>query len=182
MEQSQVGRAELSLQTLSEELLQGALPERAQREPRDPLPGKRALEFERHSRVRLLAQRHEDADRLLAQSAHRHLNHRHRRRVQPLNIIERQEHRPRLAERAQNVHERQPDRMRIRRLAVRLREQESHLECPPARARERRRDTVQHPREQLGQAGKGEPRLRLDTAPGEQPSGVSARILARDLP
>ena len=81
MEQSHVGRAELSFQTLSEELLQGALPERAQRPPRDPLPGKRALELERHSRVRLLAQGHEDTDRLLAQSAHRHLNHRHRRRV-----------------------------------------------------------------------------------------------------
>jgi len=85
----------------------------------------------------------------LAQSAHRHLEHRDRRRVQPLNIIERHEHRPRLAERAQNVHERQPDGMGIRCLAVGFRKQERHLEGPPARAWERGRHTVQHPREQL---------------------------------
>jgi hypothetical protein len=150
MEQSHVGRAELSFETRPEELVQGALPQRTQREPRDPLPRKRSLELERHSGVRLLAQRHE--------------------------------HGPRLAERGENVRDCQADRVRIRRLAVRFGEQESHVECPPARARERGRDTVQHPREQLGQAGKGKHRLRLDAAPGEQPSGVLAGILARELP
>ena len=182
MDQSQVGRAELSSRRSLKQSLQGARPERTRREPRDPLPRKRALELERHSRARLLAQRHQDTDGLLAQSTHRHLKHRDRRRVQPLDIIERHQHRPRLTERPEDVHERQPDRMRVRRLAVGFGEQQSHLECPPARGRERRRHTVQHPREQLGQARKGEHRLRLHTAPREHPAGAPARILASDLP
>ena len=68
MDQSQVGRPEFDFQTFSEQSLQGTPSERIQRQPRDPLPGKRALELERHSRVRLVAQRHEDTDGLVTQS------------------------------------------------------------------------------------------------------------------
>ena len=182
IDQSQVGPAQFNSQTLAKQALQGTRTERIWREPRDPLPRKRPLEIERHSRLRLLSQRHQDTDRLLTQPTHRHLKHRDRRRVQPLNIIERHQHRPRLTQHPENVNQRQPDRVRVGRLAVRFCQQERHLQCPSTGSSERRRHTIQHAGEQLGQARKGEHRLRLHTAPREHPAGPQLRILARDLP
>ncbi len=75
-----------------------------------------------------LAQRREQANRLLAQAPQRDLKHRGGRCIQPLEIIQSEHDRAVLGEHANHVEQRQPDSARIRSHLARRREQKRYLE------------------------------------------------------
>ena len=100
--------------------------------------------------------RREQPERLVAKPPQSDLERAGRGRVEPLDVVERDEHRAALGQRAQHVQDGEPDRVRIGRRLARLREQQRDLERPPARRRERGPDVVEHVAEQLREPGEGE--------------------------
>ena len=119
--------------------MQGGEAQRAHRQSPEPLVRERALQLDRAPpELRSQPQRREQPERLVAQPPERDLEHAGRGRVEPLDVVERDEARAAVGQGAQHVEHGEPDRVRVGRRLARLREQKRDLERPPARRRERR--------------------------------------------
>ena len=104
--------------------------QRTEEEPIETLFRKGGLELERRGDLRRSPDGGEEADRLVPQAPQRDLQHACGGRVEPVQVVERDQHGAALGERAQHVEEREPDRARVRGLRSRLGEEEGDLERP----------------------------------------------------
>ena len=102
--------------------------QRSEPDPRQLLFRKGARELERRCDARHLPQRREDGDRLVAEASESDLEHCGRRRVEPLDVVERNEHGVLLRQHADRVEESQADEARVGRRVARLHEEERDLE------------------------------------------------------
>ena len=167
LQSRQLRSRQLQIEPPSEQVVQRAQAERSNPEPLQPLFGERLLELERRREAGHLPQRHQRGDRLVAQAAEGDLEHGRRGRVEPLDIVERDDHRTVLCERAQDVEQSDSDQARIRRSLAGLGEQECHLERAQSHRSQRRRYLAEHIGEQVGETGIGERSLGLDAPAGE---------------
>ena len=94
---------QLQPEPLPQQMVKRAQAQRAEPEPLQPLVWERALELERRGDLGQLAQSRKQADPLVAQSPQRDLQHRGRGRVEPLDIVERDDHGALLREHAQHI-------------------------------------------------------------------------------
>ena len=102
------------------------------------------------------AEGREHTDRLIPYAAKGNLEHACRGRVEPLDVVERDEHRASLGKRPQDVEQREPDRVRMGSLLSRLGEQERHFERAPPHRRQRGRHLVEDRGKQVGEPTEGE--------------------------
>ena len=125
--------------------------QRTEDEPIETLLRKGGLELERRGNLRRSSDGGEKADGLVAQAPQGDLQHACGGRVEPLQVVERDQHGAALGERSQHVEEREPDRARVRGLRARLGEQEGDLERSASQRRERGRHVVADRSEQVGE-------------------------------
>ncbi len=110
-----------------------------------------------------------------------------RRRIEPLDVVDRHEHRPASRQRPQRVQEAERDRSRLRRDVRRLGAQERDLQRTQLRRRQRSQLFAAHAVEKVDQRREGEPRLRPARPSGEDaqpplPRRSHSRLPERRLP
>ncbi len=121
------------------------------------------------------APRDEQADGLVAEAAGRVLEHRRRRRVEPLRVIDGDGHRRLRGERAQHAEERTGQRARVGRRAVGLLQQQRNLQCAPSRAGQRGQRLVQHTLQQVRQSGERQRHLGGGRGAAQHPAAGGVR-------
>ena len=122
------------------------------------------LELERREDLRRPTDGRQEADGLVVQPSQGDLQHPGRRRVEPLQIVERDQHGALLGKRSQHVQERKADRTRVRGLRARIGEQEGDLERTASQRRQRRCHFVEDRGDQIGESREGERGLGLDAS------------------
>ena len=148
--------------------------ERPQRDSRQVLGRQHPLEL-RGGRAALVQPAGEqEADRLRAEPTGGKADDLQGRRVEPLEIVDRDEHLPVVRERAKRAEERRGYPARVRLLTGRG-DEEGNLECAPLRARQLRKHILHHRLQQIVQPGKRELRLDLDRAGGQNQRGAATR-------
>ena len=152
---------------LSQQVVERPQAQRADRESREPIRRKRAIELHRDGRVGRRPHRREQADTLVTQAAERDLQHTGRRRVEPLEVVEREDDRLPLGEHLEDVEQGQPDGSRVRSNLPGLGQQERDLERAPPQLRERGCHLVEDRCEQVGEPRERQQRLGLH-APVQQ--------------
>ena len=128
---------QLQTQPVLEQAMHSSRGERRERAVLELSLGKHALQLER--RTRTGTKSHHQADTLVPKPPERDLEHAGRRRIKPLDVVQRDHHRPAVGQSPQRVEHGQPDGMCVWALVARLLEQQRDTERPPARAGKRRR-------------------------------------------
>jgi hypothetical protein len=111
------------------------------------------------------AQRHQDADRRILQTTDHERQHPGRGRIQPLDIVDRDDHRSGRGQCAQDAQRRERHRPLVRWSTLELCSEERGIQ----RALLRRREIRELEVEQIAERRIGEPRLRFGRAAGEHP-------------
>ena len=140
------------------------------------------LELERRGDLRRPTNGRQEADGLIAQPSKGDLQHPGRRRVDPLQIVERDQHGPALGKRSQHVEKREADRAMVRRLNSRLGQQKRDLERAASQRRQRSCHIVEDRGDQIGKGGEGERGLGLDASVHENETRRPLRVIDPVLP
>lgn len=167
---------QLELHSLSQQVVKRREGERLQRQPLE------RAELERHVRGRAAPHRRQEADTLVAQATEGESEYIRRGCVEPLQIVDRDQNGPRGGEPAEDVQKPGAECPRIRGLGVRLLEQQGHLERASARGGEVLQRRLAAVRQQVGEGGKGEPRLGLDGAVRKDGCALTGRSFDALLP
>ncbi len=178
----QLAAGQLEPDALLEQLVQGSEAQRVEGELGEPVGREGASQLERGGRVRRQPQGRQQTDLLLPESMHGDVDDRRRRRVEPLHVVESDEDRAGFRQRLQRVEQGEPDQERFGRRLARLLELQRHLERAAAWRHEVRRHVADDAGQQLGQAGEGIGRLRLDAAAGQNPGETLPGLLDARLP
>jgi len=120
-------------QRLAQQSMQSAKAQRAKTKLRQLPALERSIQPERHPSCLTTSQREQKTDAFLAQPPNRELEHRRRRRVQPLHIVDRDDERPGNGQAAQRRQEAGGDSTLINAPIARIRKQDRHLERTPLR-------------------------------------------------
>jgi hypothetical protein len=156
--------------------------QRAERDAGQPFLRERSLELERRRHVPCAADGGKHADRLVPQAAKGNLEHARRRRVEPLDVVERDHDRASLGKRPQDGEQREPDRVRIGSLLFWLDQQERDFERTPPDRRQRGRHLVEDRGEQIGESGEGEGGLGLGPSVKEDTREMLRCLFQAGLP
>ena len=158
--------------------------QRSERHSAQTVLGQHALELERHSDVRRLAHRRQEADALHAQTPKRESDRPRRRRVEPLHVVDGHKHRPTLSQDAQDVEEGNADRPSIGDIVAGLGEQQRDFERAPPHRQQQRRHVRDHIRQKVRQTRERQGGLGLDPPAGqntlETPLGLGDALLPQD--
>ena len=103
--------------------------------------------------------RPDEQDRRIGQSAQREAERARRRRVEPLEVVDRNDQQLVLRERLQGAADGDAERACVGRAAGRLLEQERDLERAPSRRSKERQNVVEGVVEEVAESGVGEPVL-----------------------
>jgi hypothetical protein len=152
--------------------------ERTDVDPLGPVPLERPLELRRKPREL----REQEADGLGVDAAGREREHLARRRVEPLEVVDRDDHRRRAGERAQQVEQPERDRVRLGRRTGGHGPQQRDLERQPLRRRQCGERLLLDPVDQVDERGEGELRLRAARTGREYPAPTCPRGRDRRLP
>ncbi len=151
----------------AQETVEGPDRERANRETADALR-RYAIETEWSARLSGHALGKQERDRLHVNAPERELEQQRRRRVEPLDVIDRDEHRSRARQLAECAEESNSHRPRLGRCAPNLVEKKRSGERPPLRRREGTDDLGGIALEQIARRRKGERGLGLRRAARER--------------
>ncbi len=173
---------QLEPEAIPEQMVERAETQWPDPEPLEPLVGEGALELEGSRDLGNLPQRRQQADALLAETSQRDLEHACRRRVEPLDVVERSDDRAALGEKAKHIEQGESDRARIGSLLARLGEEKCDLERATTRWGERGRHLVEDRRQEVGETREGEQRLGLDASMGEDAAEALSGLLDTRLP
>ena len=143
---------ERRIQPLLEQAVKRADPQRTHGDALDPRRVERAIEVQRRLVVAGAAAREQQSRRLVAQSPHDELEHRPRRLVEPLDVVDGHEHGGGCAELVQHSQDCAADRAFVGGLPVSLLEQQRHFERVALGGGQRRQRVVEYPVEQVGDA------------------------------
>jgi hypothetical protein len=105
-----------------------------------------------------------------------------RRRVQPVNVVDRHDERALVSEKPENVDERRTDGALVRRLDLRLLEEQRNRECSSSRWAEHGRHVVEHGLEQVGDGRERKPYLDFCRSAREHTAIAGDPGLDRYLP
>jgi hypothetical protein len=165
----------------AEQLVQRAQAERAETEPVH-VPGERPFQLERRPSAPVAPSRHQQADRLVPEPLRREPDQVRRRRVEPLDVVERERHGVLPREHPQRGQEREGDRPAFRRALGLVGEQHGDLERRALRRRQPREHAVEHPAEKIGEPGERELLVRLGRPRRDHRVRPRRRLLDRVQP
>ena len=156
--------------TRSQQLVERTDAERPERDRHEPL----FRNASSHPGGNLVARRQDRCHRLQLETSHREAKHRHRRRIEPLHVVD-GEHDPLVGgKHSQGVQEGEGDDALVRRRPLGVRERERGLERPSLRPWKLRQDLADILADQVGQTDKREPGLGFGGAARKHP--VAARL------
>ena len=152
--------------------------ERADLEPSQRPPLERALE----SSLKTESLGEQEADGLALEAAHDEVECVGGRRIEPLDVVDRDQQRLTGSQGAQRVQEAKRDRVGLGRRALRLGPQKGHHQRSQLRSRQANELLRLNPVEQIDQRGKREPRVGAARPRRQHPPAVHPGELEADLP
>jgi hypothetical protein len=164
------------MHAVAQEYVERTDAQRPERQPPDVLLCERPLDLRRLRAVRVPPRQQQEHPAPI-EPPQRERELVGRRRIEPLEIVDRDDQRPVLGEHLEGIANGEPERARIHGFRSRVLQQERGLEGAPPRRRQPRQHVVEHTLEQIPQACVREAALSLGRSRDENPRSALARTL-----